>query len=127
MCVAKARAHLANGRLDAAIKLAKKSIHLFPLREADLVLKEAAAAAARGGGSGSSRPASGGGSSRPSTSSQAAGGKTTSAPKSPPARKFSKKQQDEVVRILSAKSYYEVLKVERSASTDVIKRAYKKV
>ena len=42
-------------------------------------------------------------------------------------REYTKEQADAVKRILSYKSYYEVLSVERSASEDEIKRAYKKV
>ena len=111
-CLDIAKGYFRDGNFSKALKLFKKSYSMYPTDAAQhWIEKTLRESKGSGGASRTSRPSS-------------------SATPSPPStdKPISKRQREEVERIMKAQgNYYQVLKIDRKASTKDIEKAYKKV
>ncbi|XP_055608380.1 dnaJ homolog subfamily B member 14-like [Uranotaenia lowii] len=116
-CIDLARGAFNVGNLEKAKKFAEKSIKLFPLKEAEDLLRRIKSAS-----SSSSRPGS------ESTARKRATAANKENEKEPKLNvDYTQKQLDVVQRIKKSKDYYEILGITKEATDSDIKKAYKKL
>jgi len=117
-CVLLAKQAWLQGQKDKGVRLCEKSIRIHKTAEAEALLRAIQ----------SGEPPKSSGDSRQSPSPSDA--KPTRSPSSstpdPPKRQFTPEQASEAKRINNCKTYYSILGVDRSASEQVLKKAYRK-
>mmetsp|Transcript_7290 Transcript_7290/g.32330 ORF Transcript_7290/g.32330 Transcript_7290/m.32330 type:complete len:238 (+) Transcript_7290:874-1587(+) len=114
-CAALANRALADGDIDRAIRLSKKSLRLFPNDAAEKILKKA---------SGARSAPSGQGPHSPNNRRRAPAGSNNNKEQAEE-KPCTPEQMEHVRRVLRAKTLYEVLGIETTADESAIKKAYK--
>mmetsp|Transcript_36208 Transcript_36208/g.46088 ORF Transcript_36208/g.46088 Transcript_36208/m.46088 type:complete len:374 (-) Transcript_36208:260-1381(-) len=117
---------LKQGDYEAACKWFNKSLKLFPLPDVDK-LRDQAHSLMSGG---KPKPQQNGRSSSPQPSAnESASSAPRSSPKSPPKQDYKPEQETNARKIIQLKSqgHYKVLGVEKDATDDQIKKAYRKL
>lgn len=117
-CFEIAREHLSNGNVTDAIKFAKKSIKLFPTKEAESLLKRSESTKQTSSRESNNRQPASTSSSTPREHKQ---GRQT--------REYTAEQAEAVKRIRTcgANDYYAILGIKKDASDSEVKKAYRKV
>jgi DnaJ-domain-containing protein 1 len=127
-CRDMATAFMQSGQTEKAVRFFDKSLRLFPLpgvealRDKAVRMQHKGASSSSGGGNGSNGTSSSSSSSRVNSSA--------SAPRAQGSqRAYTPEQEAGAKKIVAAskKSHYDVLRIQRDASDDDIKRAYRKL
>jgi DnaJ family protein B protein 12 len=119
-CLSIAKNHFGNGNYTSAVKLAKKSISLYPTDEAKAFLVKAEARAQNAGSSATAT----GSSANASSSAESTKRREHKAQ----AREYTQEQIEAVKRIRACGTdYYKVLSLEKTCTETEIKKSYRKV
>lgn len=128
-CIELSKKHFANGNIEKALKLAKKSISLFETPQGtswlnELKEKEKSGAAPTNNTNNST---DGMRNRKKPENSNTNSGSTSEDDSGLPNRSYSKEQLNDIERIKNCKDYYELFGVKKDASENEIKKAYKKL
>eukprot|EP00466_Bigelowiella_natans_P000603 jgi/Bigna1/66522/fgenesh1_pg.1_\ len=119
-CISRAQAYLRDGDLASARRMAEKSKRFHPLAEVEPLL---AVIARKEKGNSSSRPSS---RASPSPSQPRPRTERKRAPEGDQ-RKYTPQQEKVVRTVRSTKDYYKLLRIERTASSETITKAFRKL